>query len=277
MSHKADYTLQVPYTTATGSANTYAVTLNPVPTAYVDGMAIAVKINVNNTGASTININGLGAKQIKKPNSNDVSAGNLKAGSIYSMRYNGTNFILQGSDAAGNATPADVIAGKTFSNDQDTELTGTMLNFIDLIYYNGVFYIPMHVYLDGTGDPLLTCCYEEEHFFQSAGNRSSSEPCGWQTTSFIDLTPYSAIIVDMDTSVRYSVIEFVVRDPGGNEEQLFYTSSGSTKVDVENLVIGMDISHLSGSYRFRTKHWYTQIGNYSYARIYGLYLLKRIC
>lgn len=124
-SHLSDYVLQVPYAEATGSANTYAVTLNPIPSAYVDGMAIAVKINVNNTGASTININGLGAKTIKKPNGNDVSAGNLKAGSIYSMRYNGTNFILQGSDAAGDATPGDVLSGKTFSNDGG-EQTGTL-------------------------------------------------------------------------------------------------------------------------------------------------------
>jgi hypothetical protein len=126
--HLTDYVLQVPYATATGSANAYVVTLDPAPTAYVDGMAVAVKINVQNTGASTLNINGLGAKSIRKPNGNNVSAGNLKAGSIYSMRYNGANFILQGSDSAGNATPGDVLSGKTFSNDEDTELTGTMLN-----------------------------------------------------------------------------------------------------------------------------------------------------
>jgi hypothetical protein len=126
--HLTDYVLQVPYGTATGSANTYQVTLNPAPTAYVDGMAVAVKINVQNTGASTININGLGAKSIRKPNGNNVSAGNLRVGSIYSMRYNGTNFILQGSDSAGNATPGDVLSGKTFSNNEDTELIGTMPN-----------------------------------------------------------------------------------------------------------------------------------------------------
>ena len=44
------------------------------------------------------------------------------------MRYNGTNFILQGSDSAGNATPADVLSGKTFSSDEDTDILGTMPN-----------------------------------------------------------------------------------------------------------------------------------------------------
>lgn len=95
-SHQADYVKHPAYAVASGSANNYVVTLNPAPTSYVEGMAIAVKINVDNTGAATINVNGLGAKAIKKPNGNDVSAGNLKAGSIYTLRYNGTNFILQG-------------------------------------------------------------------------------------------------------------------------------------------------------------------------------------
>jgi hypothetical protein len=90
-------------------------------------MAVAVKINVDNTGPSTINVNGLGAKAIKKPNGNDVSAGNLKAGSIYTLRYNGVNFILQGEMGVGNAQPSDVLSGKTFTNDQG-EQTGTMPN-----------------------------------------------------------------------------------------------------------------------------------------------------
>ena len=120
-------TMHTPYAVATGAANTYAVTINPAPGAYTEGLAVAAKINVDNTGASTINVNGLGAKSIKKPNGNDVSAGNLKTGSIYSLRYNGVNFILQGSDAAGNAISAEVLSGKTFSNDSGDQ-TGTMPN-----------------------------------------------------------------------------------------------------------------------------------------------------
>lgn len=72
-------------------------------------------------------MNGLGAKPIKKPNGNDVSAGNLKAGSIYTLRYNGTNFILQGEGGSGTAQPADVLSGKTFTNDIGEQI-GTMTN-----------------------------------------------------------------------------------------------------------------------------------------------------
>jgi hypothetical protein len=124
--HIADYVRQPGYAVATGSDNTYSVTLSPAPTEYMDGMAIAVKINVDNTGASTLNVNGLGAKAIKKSNGNDVSAGNLKANSVYTLRYNGTNFILQGEGGGGgNAQPSDVLSGKTFTNDAG-EQTGTM-------------------------------------------------------------------------------------------------------------------------------------------------------
>jgi len=106
--------------------NSKIITLNPAPTSYYEGMCFAFRNEVQNTGPVTINVNGLGAKSIKKPNGNDLVSGNLKAGSVYTVRYNGTNFILQGSDSSGNATPGDVTAGKTFSNDDGSDQVGTM-------------------------------------------------------------------------------------------------------------------------------------------------------
>jgi hypothetical protein len=92
----ADYVKHPAFAVTTGSANTYIATLNPVPTAYVDGMGITVKINVDSTGTATLNINSLGAKGLKTSTGNDVT--NLKTGGIYTFRYNETtgNFILQG-------------------------------------------------------------------------------------------------------------------------------------------------------------------------------------
>lgn len=107
--------------------NAYAVTLDPNPLAYYEGMCIAVKIPNQNTGSSTLNVNGLGAKTIRKQNGNAVSAGNLKAGIIYTMRYDGVNFTLQGEGGEGTAIAGDVLVNKTFTNDQGT-FTGTMPN-----------------------------------------------------------------------------------------------------------------------------------------------------
>jgi hypothetical protein len=124
--HIRNHTSHVPYHVTTGVANNYTVSI-PKGFFLVEGLAIAVKINVNNTGISTINIGNSGAKTIKKANGNDVSAGQLKAGSIYTLRYNGTNFILQGEGGSGNAAVNEVLNGKTFSNDIGDQ-TGTMPN-----------------------------------------------------------------------------------------------------------------------------------------------------
>lgn len=116
----ADVTAQgVRYAADTGTDNAKVVTLPaPVPTAYFEGMAIAFKNKVLNTGAVTININGLGAKSILKSNGSALASGSLKADSIYTIRYNGTAFILQGEGGEyGTATAADVRSTKTIGTE----------------------------------------------------------------------------------------------------------------------------------------------------------------
>lgn len=90
---KEDYVRSPGYATATGT-NAYAVTLNPAPTTYKEGMGLVVKIPNASTGSTTINVNDLGVKQILKANGLAVS--DLKAGAVYTLRYSGSAFILQG-------------------------------------------------------------------------------------------------------------------------------------------------------------------------------------
>lgn len=121
---ESNYVRQPGYGTTTGSANTYALTLSPAPTTLVDGLAICAKINIQNTGASTINVNGLGAKSILDSKGNAMTADKLKANTPYTMRYNGTNFILQGEGASGDAIASDLRLGKTASTDAG-DIVGT--------------------------------------------------------------------------------------------------------------------------------------------------------
>jgi len=125
--HLADYTLQVPYGVDSGTANAKVVALNPPLTAYTEGIALSFKNNLANTTATSININGLGAKSIRDSKGNTLTAGKLTAGSIYTLRYNGTNFILQGEGGSGNALASDLLTGKTASTDAG-DITGTMPN-----------------------------------------------------------------------------------------------------------------------------------------------------
>ncbi|MGE8079013.1 hypothetical protein [Peribacillus loiseleuriae] len=100
VAHQANYLSHTGYATATGSANAYIATLTPALSTYQEGVSLRLKINVTNTGASTINVNGLGAKAIKKADGTDINVGQLKAGGIYDLVYNGVNFQLRsgGSD-----------------------------------------------------------------------------------------------------------------------------------------------------------------------------------
>lgn len=116
--HKVDYVAHPAVATTTNSGNAYAVTLNPAPTSYVDTMGLILKVNADSTGATTINVNGLGAKAIKKPNG--IAVSNLKANGMYPLRYNATtgNFILVSEGGEyGTATAAQVLQGFTLGTE----------------------------------------------------------------------------------------------------------------------------------------------------------------
>lgn len=81
---------------ADGGANdTYTATLSPVPTAYTTGMVCVIKFNTINTGAATVNLNSLGAKDIRRSNGLVLADGDIAAGQFMTLVYNGTYFELQ--------------------------------------------------------------------------------------------------------------------------------------------------------------------------------------
>lgn len=82
------------YAPATGSSNNYSVTLASAPLGYTAGMFINFKANFDNTGSATLNVNGLGAKTIKKIVTTDLDAGDIKNGQVVSVIYDGSNFQL---------------------------------------------------------------------------------------------------------------------------------------------------------------------------------------
>jgi hypothetical protein len=95
---------EVQYVVATGT-NTYAATLSPAIGSYVAGQKLFVNFTNANTGASTINVNSLGVIAIKKNVSSALVAGDLPAGGIGLLVYDGTNFQLLGVmpvDASGS-------------------------------------------------------------------------------------------------------------------------------------------------------------------------------
>ena len=82
------------YAADAGATDAYAITLAPAPTAYTEGMVISFKANTANTGACSVNVNGLGAKSLKRGVSTDPGDNFIKVGSIVTAVYDGTNFQM---------------------------------------------------------------------------------------------------------------------------------------------------------------------------------------
>lgn len=88
-------TLLSDYKADTGTANTYAITPTPAVTAYTVGQIFSFKAANSNTGSSTINVNGLGAKNIVRTDGTTaLSAGMIVSGQIVKVEYDGTSFQM---------------------------------------------------------------------------------------------------------------------------------------------------------------------------------------
>jgi hypothetical protein len=84
------------YTGTAAGTNTYTTTASPVPAGYVSGEIYRITFTNANSGASTLNANSLGAKAIQLDGI-AVTSGQIPAGSVLDLRYNGTNFQIVGS------------------------------------------------------------------------------------------------------------------------------------------------------------------------------------
>src|SRR5262245_1183772 len=73
--------------TASGINNAYAVTANRTLSAYSDSLIVGFTPNHTNTGAATLNVSGLGAKTIVRPNGDTVQAGDIVNGSKVQVIY----------------------------------------------------------------------------------------------------------------------------------------------------------------------------------------------
>ena len=103
--------------TDSGSADAYAIALTPAVTAYVAGQVFHFKAANTSTGASTLNVNALGAKNIKKKNDQDIAAGDIEQNAIVSVIYDGTSFqMLSQLGTTGGSMSSFTLTGDSGSN-----------------------------------------------------------------------------------------------------------------------------------------------------------------
>lgn len=87
--------------TTAGGTTTYTLTPTPAVGAYVTGQEFNIKMNATNTGASTINVSGLGAKSLTKGGATALASGDLLINATYTIIYDGTQFQVLGGSFGG--------------------------------------------------------------------------------------------------------------------------------------------------------------------------------
>ncbi len=107
-----------------GSADTYTASPSPAITAYATGSEFNLKVNADNTGASTFNISAVGAKNIKKYDGAgsklDLEAGDLQQDQYYKVIYDGVHFILDNPENIDNLKSNNLTVNNKLNTQQNT-------------------------------------------------------------------------------------------------------------------------------------------------------------
>jgi hypothetical protein len=113
------------FLTDTGTTNLLVVTLQPAsgpaPIAYSPGLTLLVLAeNTTTTTTPSVNLNGLGAETIVNSNGTALAVGQIVAGQLLQLVYDGTNFRLMGTSSSNEGT--FTVTGVGFSGTAPTLL-----------------------------------------------------------------------------------------------------------------------------------------------------------
>ena len=124
----------VVYGTTTGSSSAYVLALSPAITAYASGQTFRFKANHTSDGAVTINVNAVGAKQIRNVQGVQLVANEILADGVYEIVYDATlgYFVLVGREENNHAH----LTFHSFSvaNATSTKLTNSAVTVVSDIH-----------------------------------------------------------------------------------------------------------------------------------------------
>jgi hypothetical protein len=92
------------FAVAGGTSNAITLTISPAPLSYAQPLKLKFRATLTNTGAVTIDVNGLGVRNIQKVSGGSItnlSAGDIISGGIYEIVYDGAQFQLMTLTNAG--------------------------------------------------------------------------------------------------------------------------------------------------------------------------------
>lgn len=227
----------------TGIANALVVTLAPTPPEYKFGMVVRVKAAATCTGATTINVNGLGLRPIIHPDGKPLSARDIVVNEMLYLVYDGasfhkigavTNVLTSNVDYYVNAvTGSDsnngLTAGAAFATLQKAQDTITLFNM------NG-YNVAVHV-ADGDYAPVHGGPVNGTGVISYIGNVGNPAACR--------VTNANGYCFQF-TGNTYSVSGFKLQatgHSGGNLGVGVYASGGSAQVQVGSVEFGYCIDY----------------------------------
>lgn len=112
------------YLVGVAGTNTITASLSPAITAYAAGQTFRFVASGANTGATTVNVNGLGAKAVTKNGTTALVTGDIVSGAVYTLTYDGTQFQISGSMFSGSSFAASGANSDITSLSAVTSITG---------------------------------------------------------------------------------------------------------------------------------------------------------
>jgi len=173
--------------------NSYVLTLAPAITAYSLYQTFNVLFTNANTAAATLNINGLGAKAIKRNGSKTTKTGDILAGQVFTLMYDGTDFQIVGRVTT-DWSPTALSLGDGLANGATLFLNsgaGIYVNFDSTSDDEYLF----NVALDRNGVPYDGSNIDVELYWMKFG--ASGGTVGWELDyAFVNLGDDAYTVVD---------------------------------------------------------------------------------
>lgn len=125
------------YASDSGAVNAYAVAPSTAIQSYAAGQTIMLKPANASTGAATLAVSGLTAKNIKMPDGSNPPAGAMLTTGVYTLVYDGTNFVLTNPTAA-TATTQLLARGTALASAATTDIGAADSDYIEISGTTGI-------------------------------------------------------------------------------------------------------------------------------------------